>query len=323
MTTPSLRAFSPVDVDPAAGLLAARYRRDLAAEPALDGRLGDPAHCAGLLRGAWERGARGAVAEEDGELTGYLLAIPGDDARGRHVWSGPEHCAGRDDRTLRRLYTELAGPWLAEGRLHHYAVSTGADLPLWLSLCFGYEQVHALAGLPAAGALRQDDVRAAGPADVDALEPLFRLVADAHTGPPVFAFVDAAFYEDLRPGHLELLEDPDVAYWLSEGPDGVRGFCVMRPVPEEEASPLKPRGSVELLLAATAPQARGRGVGRRLTEHALADAADRGFRVCVTDWRAANPDSSVFWPARGFRPVAHRLHRVLDPRLLPRPDVSR
>ncbi|MEU4098248.1 GNAT family N-acetyltransferase [Streptomyces sp. NPDC026673] len=317
MNAPTTRPFAASDIDAAAGLLADRHRRDLAREAALDPGFTDPAACADLLRTAWEQGARGAVAEAaDGALTGHLLAVPGDDSRGRHVWTGPGHYAARDEDVLRRLYAELSGQWLAEGRLHHYAVAAAGDLPVWLSQCFGYEQVHALADLPADAGRLHDDVRAAGPSDLDALEPLFRLVADAHAGPPVFAFIEPSFYDDLRPGHLELLEDPAVSYWLSEGPDGVRGFCVMRPVPDDEASPTKPRGSVELLLAATVPESRGSGVGRRLTEHAFADAARLGFRVCVTDWRAANPRSSVFWPHRGFRPVAHRLHRVLDPRLL-------
>ncbi|MFE0631397.1 GNAT family N-acetyltransferase [Streptomyces sp. NPDC058864] len=316
MNAPTTRPFAASDVDAAAGLLAARHRRDLAREAALGTGFVSPASCAALLRGAWEQGARGAVAESaDGSLAGYLLAVPGDDVRGRHVWTGPGHYAAHDEDVLRALYADLSGPWLGEGRLHHYAVAAADDLPVWLSQCFAYEQVHAVTDLSAGTSGFHDDVRAAGPPDLPALEPLFRLVADAHTGPPVFALIEPSFYEGLRPGHLELLEDPTVSYWLSEGPEGVRGFCVMRPVPEDEASLTAPRGSVELLLAATVPGCRGGGVGRRLTEHALADAARRGFRVCVTDWRAANPLSSAFWPRRGFRPVAHRLHRLLDPRL--------
>ncbi|MFC4591716.1 GNAT family N-acetyltransferase [Sphaerisporangium corydalis] len=158
-------------------------------------------------------------------------------------------------------------------------------------------------------------VRRAGPGDIDALEPILGLIFDAHAAPPVFAYIDGPMRDNLRPGHLELLNDPAVSYWVSESGQGVDGFCVMRPVPPDEATLLAPRGSVELILAATAKHARGTGVGRRLAEHALAAAARQGFPVCVTDWRAANPASSVFWPHRGFRPIAYRLHRLLDPRL--------
>ncbi|QKV96859.1 GNAT family N-acetyltransferase [Streptomyces sp. NA02950] len=158
-------------------------------------------------------------------------------------------------------------------------------------------------------------VRRADPSDIDALEPPRGLVNAAHTAPPVFAFADQPMWDVLRSGHPELLSDPEVAYWVAEGSGGVDGFIVMRPVPAGESSLLKPQGSLELLLAATAPHARGSGVGTLLTRWALTDAARRGFTVCATDWRAANPLASVFWPHRGFRPAAHRLHRILGPRL--------
>ncbi|MFG2195929.1 GNAT family N-acetyltransferase [Streptomyces sp. NPDC048639] len=347
MVSTRTRPFRQDDIPAASALLAARYGHD-------------PDACAPLLRDAWAAGARGALTESpEGTPTGHLLAVEGDDTRGRHMWSGPGQAAGDAD-ALCRLYASLAGDWLAEGRDHHYVVASVADVPVWQSLCFGQEQVHGLMELGAtehrgadaltgrgvgpeadartagpeavAGDGRAQPVegfasrptsafriRAAGPGDLDRLAPLFPLIADAHAAAPVFACVDADFYAGLHPGHRELLRDPTVAYWMAEGSDGTAlGFCVMRPVGDDEVSPLKPRGSVELALAATAPEARGTGVGRTLAEHALTDAVRRGFRVCVTDWRAANPFSSGFWPRRGFRPVAHRLHRILDPRLTER-----
>ncbi|MFE7774602.1 GNAT family N-acetyltransferase [Streptomyces sp. NPDC057445] len=309
----ALRPFTVGDIETAAALLAARC-------PGLAGP-------ADLLRRAWEDGARGAITEN-----GYLLARPGDGERGRHVWTAAECSAGEPD-ALRRLYTHLAAGWLADGRGHHYVLAPVADVPVWQSLCFAYEQVHGVRELKApeagadgtatagpgqgaagAGGFR---IRAAGPDDLDRLAPLFPLVAEAHTASPVFAYIESDFHGNLRPGHLEALEDPSIAYWMAEDPGGeALGIVLMRTIPEAEASCLTPAGSIELLIGATAVRVRGTGVGRALTEHALADAARRGFRACVTDWRAANPESSVFWPNRGFRPVAHRMHRILDPRLL-------
>jgi hypothetical protein len=43
----------------------------------------------------------------------------------------------------------------------------------------------------------------------------------------------------------------------------------------------------------------------------LREAARNGREVVDLDWRMANLEASRFWPARGFRPVLHRLHRVL------------
>ncbi|MFH9015383.1 GNAT family N-acetyltransferase [Streptomyces sp. NPDC017943] len=317
----TIELFRPADhLGPAAELLAARHRRVARLEPALGGRFAVPEECRALLEQAWEDGARGAVAVRDGAVAGYLLARSGEGQRGRHCWTQSHHAAyspAAGPAVLHRLYAALSADWLADGRLHHYVVAPSADLPLWLTLGFPHEQVHAIADVPAtAPTAAPDGVRKAVPTDMDALEPLLGLINEAHAAPPVFAFTDQPMWDVLRSGHLELMNDPAVAYWVCEGQDGIDGFVVMRPVPREEASILKPEGSVELLLAATAPHARGTGVGRRLTEWALADAAQRGHTLCVTDWRAANPFSSVFWPRRGFRPVAYRLHRMLDPRLM-------
>jgi GNAT superfamily N-acetyltransferase len=314
-----IETFSSAHLGHAAELLTARHQRDVTLAPALGGRFSVLEECKALLEQVWEDGARGAVAVQGGEVIGYLLARPGDGQRGRHCWTHPQDAVYSPDAgsvILQQLYAHLSGQWLADGRLHHYTVAPAADLPLWLTLGFPHEQVHAIMDVPArTSAQAPRGIRQAGPADIDALEPLLGLINEAHAAPPVFAFTDRPMWDILWSGHLELLNDPAVAYWVSEGPEGIDGFVVMRPVPDDESSILKPKGSVELILASTAPHTRGTGVGRRLTEWALADAAHRGFTVCVTDWRAANPLSSVFWPRRGFRPVAYRLHRILDPRL--------
>ncbi|MEU8825564.1 GNAT family N-acetyltransferase [Streptomyces sp. NPDC048636] len=317
---PAVEPFGPERLEAAAELLAARHRRDRGHEPALDEHHTTHAACLALLRQAWEDGARGAVALRGGAVAGYLLARTGEGQRGRHCWTRPEDAAYAPDEgpvVLQRLYTELSGPWVEDGRLHHYTVTPAADLSCWLGLGFAHEQVHALLTVPGgAGEDRPPSgVRRAVPSDIDALEPLVGLINAAHAAPPVFAFTDQPMWDILRSGHLELLSDPEVAYWIAEGSGAVDAFLVMRPVPVEESSLVKPRGSVELLLASTAPHARRSGAATRLTRWALADAARRGFTVCASDWRAANPLSSVFWPRRGFRPAAYRLHRILDPRL--------
>lgn len=321
-----IEAFGSAHLGHAAELLAARHQRDVALEPALGGRFSILEECRAFLEQAWEDGARGAIAVRESAVVGYLLARRGDGQRGRHCWTQPQDAAYSLDAgpaILQRLYAHLSGQWFADGHLHHYTVAPAADLPLWLTLGFPHEQVHAIMDVSAETSTEVPrGVRRAGPADIDALEPLLGLVNEAHAAPPVFAFTDQPMWDILRSGHLELLSDPTVTYWVSEGHEGIDGFVVMRPVPDDEASILKPKGSVELLLASTAPHARGTGVGRRLTEWALTDAAHRGFTVCVTDWRAANPLSSVFWPRRGFRPVAFRLHRILDPRLTGPEHVS-
>lgn len=320
-----IRAFGVEDVHACGRLLAARHQRDRAAEPALAVRYEDPEVCVRLLRDALEQGATGAVALDGKQHVGFQLATPGDDLRGRHVWSGLEHHARSPDSdtdVVRHIYAELAAAWVADDRLHHYTVAPVSDVDSWLTLAFGHEQVHAVGPTSLAEPYGASDltrggfsVRRAGPDDLDALQPVSRLIADSNAASPVFAYIEPSFYDDLRPSVLETLEDDTVSVWIAEDAADVLGFVATRPVPVDEGSMLKPAGTVELIVAATLPKARGAGIGRTLCERALAESAAQGLDVCVVDWRVANLTASVFWPRRGFRPTAYRLHRLIDPRV--------
>ncbi len=72
-----------------------------------------------------------------------------------------------------------------------------------------------------------------------------------------------------------------------------------------------PTDAVYLASTAIVPAVRGSGVGVALTEHVLNWARDAGYSSVVTNWRMTNLLASRFWPARGFRPVFHRLHRAV------------
>ena len=61
------------------------------------------------------------------------------------------------------------------------------------------------------------------------------------------------------------------------------------------------------------PEARGLGVGKALTVHALRWAREQGHERAKADWRVANLLASRFWPNRGFRPTAYRMVRYLHP----------
>jgi GNAT superfamily N-acetyltransferase len=63
---------------------------------------------------------------------------------------------------------------------------------------------------------------------------------------------------------------------------------------------------------AVAPEARGRGVGLALSDHACRWAAEAGYGSLTIDWRVANLLASRFWPSRGFRPTFLRLCRMVE-----------
>jgi GNAT superfamily N-acetyltransferase len=72
-----------------------------------------------------------------------------------------------------------------------------------------------------------------------------------------------------------------------------------------------PRDAIDLGGASTFPEARGTGVGRALTAHAIRWAHEHGYPTITTDWRMTNLWASRFWPKRGFRPTFLRLYRSI------------
>jgi GNAT superfamily N-acetyltransferase len=72
-----------------------------------------------------------------------------------------------------------------------------------------------------------------------------------------------------------------------------------------------PSDSIDLGQVSVFPEARGTGVGRALTAHAVRWAYERGHPTMTTDWRMTNLWASRFWPRRGFRPAFLRLHRSI------------
>jgi ribosomal protein S18 acetylase RimI-like enzyme len=93
---------------------------------------------------------------------------------------------------------------------------------------------------------------------------------------------------------------------------GCQGYFPAEPADDDM---LIPEQCTRLTVAGTREWARGRGIGQALTRHGLAHARASGYRYCETDWRSTNLLSSRFWPRQGFRPVAYRLVRRIDPRI--------
>ena len=114
-----------------------------------------------------------------------------------------------------------------------------------------------------------------------------------------------------RPIRVEVQVDGRVRFWaiLAELDGRVVGHLLLEP---EEADLARPPGSIYLAVAATRPEARGRGAGVALTEHALRWAANAGYTAMHTDWRVANLESSRFWPRRGFRETFYRVARRVN-----------
>jgi GNAT superfamily N-acetyltransferase len=311
----------------AGALLAERHQRDRRAAPALPAAPVDPDVAAAAVEAALTRPrASAAAALRGGRLSGYMAGdVLIDPLWGRAAWvrlAGWALAPGESAELLRDLYAALAAEWVRRGVFDHYAIVPAADaaaLAAWHSLGFGIEQVHAIADLddrlaepaPVAGLT----LRRASPADAGQLAELSDLIWRHQTQSPVWAPMLPEMAAGRAASYASMAEDDEAIVWLALDGERALGFQAYFPAEPAPESLLTPAACVELSVAGTRPEARGRGVGLALTRHGLAAARAAGARHCLSDWRSANLLVSRFWPRQGFRPVAYRLARRVDPRI--------
>ena len=280
----------------AATLLRARHDRHRGAEPLLPS-VEDFA--AQLPSGD------GAVATRGGTAVAYLVAEVG----GERAAAGLAGCAATEPEALRDVYAHLAASWPAR----HQVLVPASDAELidpWFRLAFGCQAMTgvretAVEEVPEFGGT----IRESTPDDLPVLAGLERMLWQVQSGAPSFTGFDAGGidFEADWSSHWE--EDCYPLHVVAELDGRVVGHLLLYDRP---AGDLRvPERNVDIALAGTVDDARGRGVGVALTAHALTFAHERGFCSMTTDWRSVNLLSSRFWPRRGFRPTFLRLYRAV------------
>ena len=250
----------------------------------------------------------------DGEITGYLAGrVTESRFWGRHVWVELAGHATREPEVVRDLYAFSAGRWVAEGaRLHLALVPAVPELvEPWLRLGFGHMQAHGIraSGGGARAAAAGVAIRRGRPDDLAEARPLLPLIWQHQRGSAAFTGMEIPSEDEYVADWEEALADPTYTYFVGELDGRIAGHLLMYP---EEPDLARPPGSVYLAVAATLPEARGRGLGVALTEHALEWAREADYETVHTDWRVPNLESSRFWPRRGFRETFYRLARRVE-----------
>ncbi|GHO49621.1 GNAT family N-acetyltransferase [Ktedonospora formicarum] len=331
-----IKPFSQADLEEASVLLARRHQEDCAREPMLPERYSNPSEARVALEKAWEAStidgvsAGGVMARHDGKLIGYLIGTPKiDEVWGRSVWV--EYAGHAIDRAYgaelyRDLYAALSPTWVALGCLYHVANLPASDqeaIEAWFNLSFGKEQVYALRETAPASAFDFPvdptlEVRRATPADIDLASELDDVLPEHQAQSPVYSVLIPYDREESRQDTLEELANPEWKTWLAVRDGHCAGIQIYLPArpPRGIGEMIVPERCSFLGFAATRQDERGRGVGRALTARGLAEDHASGYTYCLTDWRATNLLSSRFWSHRGWRPVAYRLTRRLDERIL-------
>jgi GNAT superfamily N-acetyltransferase len=302
-----IQPFADEHLDAAGQLLAERHARHRAAEPLLPD---EDARAA--VEAAWRpEDANGVVAIRRGAVVGYLFGLLEGEQPfwGNLAWvDRASHAAGGAE-LMRDLYAAAAEVWVERGANRNYVLvpALDEDLDPWYRLGFAQMHVEAIGPSGAGPASLPDGVtiRRGGPKDLEDAIPIDRLIQEVQAVSPSFSF-DAS-KEDRREAWIETLADPEVTHLIAERDGRVLGHATLFARPEFAT----PVDAIYLASTATVPEVRGSGVGLALTRHALRWAQEAGYPTVVTNWRVTNLLASRFWPARGFRPVFHRLHRAI------------
>jgi predicted N-acetyltransferase YhbS len=290
-------------------LLAARHARHRAAEPLLADA--DPEEAIRTTRS--EDGTTGTVALRAGKVVGYVVAELGEHRYFDHyAWIGHAGHAAEDPEIARDLYAAAAAGWVEAGAKRHFVLvpPLPGDLDPWYRLGFGHMHVEAIR--ESSGRPRNlppgVTIRRGGRDDVDIALRIDSLIYEHQRLSPSFGLITLRPEEEARADWIETLEDPSAGYFVVERHGHPVGHSLLYAADPELGVPA---GALYLASTATAPEERGAGIGVALTEHVLSWAEETGHPIVVTNWRMSNLLAERFWRARGFRPMFHRLHRVI------------
>ncbi len=317
----------------AAGLLAARHRRDRAQEPLLPEAYEDAAACQAEIERAFDAPAwAGMVAEAGGEVAGFAIMTPQVTAQThflasffplRGATAGYAAHAVKDGLeydVYRALFAELADHFVSLGFFDFSVALPAADLAsreAWASLGFGRTLTCAIRDvgpIDRAGAASVE-VHQASAEDAEVIFALNEELTLHHARSPIFnPFIresDASSHDFQR----NLLADAAAnAHWVAyEGGKPVAMNTFMQPF---FLSPLTvAERTIYLFQGIVTQDARAGGVGSAVLAKGVEWAREQGYQHVALHFAAANLPGANFWQSSGFRPVEHSMRRRLDDRI--------
>jgi GNAT superfamily N-acetyltransferase len=326
------------DLEGCAALLAARHARDRARTAMLPERYESVEACVELLAPLLGSGtANGAVAEEGGELVGFVVGQRTTPAADHWLAQylpprsvgvsvhGHAVAAGADlSRVYGLLYARLAAGW-TEGGFFRHRIGIPAGDPeqrdAWFQLGFGAAITYAarqVGPIDAAALPSEISIREATTEDQAEVERLEQLNSRFHNQSPVFW--------------------PYVWDDVHESASGLTSYALSR---EHSAVFLAVRGSetigMQLLFSGDAirlgsalstqehsvylnhgivdPNTRGGGVGTALLEQSLSWAGELGYQQMTLHYATMNRSGGPFWQRHGFEALEIAVERQIDERV--------
>ncbi|HEY3416736.1 MAG TPA: GNAT family N-acetyltransferase [Armatimonadota bacterium] len=151
------------------------------------------------------------------------------------------------------------------------------------------------------------DVRRAGVGDAECISALNAEIQEIHRKalPDLFKPAEGGVFpaEQVR----ELMEDPDIFFWVAEEDGEAIGFCFAAIQRREENTF---RYAMEMLVVeaiGVSEAARSKGVGKKLMEAAVALARERGIRRVMLDVWSFNARAHAFYEELGFHNCTERM----------------
>ncbi len=310
---------------PSAGtLLAARHARDRAAFPELPARFEDAKVATKAVETLFsKKSAFGFAAIQDGELIAYLIGETASQDWGRSGYvylPGYGLAEGHDPELLQDLYALVGEEWNRRGCFQHYAYLS-ANVPdiidAWFSLGFGRERADALLDLrtlniPKLKVAGDFEIRQAVKGDNARLAELSPIIGRHQAGAPRWHPLLPENLPELAEGWAELAEDPEWKVWMAvNGNETLGAVGFKNYVEADDDLIISPKTTSHT--AAIKESFRGKGIGSVLTWHGLEQSRKDGAEFCFTSWQTANLLAARTWPRFGFKPVAHRFARTINP----------
>src|SRR5574338_1155004 len=274
-------SFTSEMIPEAGRLLAQQHKRHRVFFPQLPERFEDPQVAARAVETLWkEKLRRGYAAFCYGRMAAYLVGQTATNPWGRSGYvylPGYAAAEGESPTLLQDLYSALGDDWVRKGCFNHYMYISAADqaaINALFDLGFGKERADALLDLRSledsspeapAGVV----IRKAGPGDELHLGSLSNTIFRALAKAPHWHPTVPEDWDDLREGWSELAEDKEWSVWLALENDQALGIIGFRAEQETDTQMLASPGAVYLSVAATKPEARGRGINSYLTWQGL------------------------------------------------------
>jgi GNAT superfamily N-acetyltransferase len=319
------KEFTEGMIPEAGALLARRHKSNRKEQPLLPARFQDPMIATQAVKTLWEsRFKTGYAAFCEDRMTAYLLGELTVQPWGRcgYVYL-PGYALAEDEspNTIQDLYALLGDDWVKKGCLSHSLYVSTADrhiIGALFNIGFGKERVDALLDLatlavPEVQAPENIATRLAGAGDNDNLASLSGVISRALSDAPYWHPTLPEDWDELKESWGELADDNEWTVWMALENGEAVGTVGFRPEWEEDTKMLASPQTIYLSVAATRPEARGRGISTYLSWQGLEQARKEGFRVCYTNWVSSNLLAARHWPRYGFKDVAYRLTKLVNP----------